>query len=53
MKVTCNKCNKVRGLSKENAEKIIKKFGSEEEAQAKYLCRTCKKGMKEELKAVK
>ena len=57
MKVICNKCKKVRGLSKENAEKIIKKFGSEEKAQAEYLCRTCNKETKieskEKLKEVK
>ena len=47
MKVICNKCKKVRGLSKENAEKIINKFGSEEKAQAEYICRKCKKELKE------
>ena len=47
MNVTCKNCKKVRSLSTINKQKMIEKFGSEEKLKEEYLCRKCKKELKE------
>ena len=42
-KLICIKCGKVRTLGKTGEESAIKKYGSIDKANTKYLCRGCKK----------
>jgi hypothetical protein len=42
-KIICSKCKKAYGTNKKRNEKLIATFGSMEEVQAKYVCRTCRK----------
>jgi len=49
-KVKCSKCKKLKFVNPKALEVRIKKFGSIEEIEKKWICRECLKGQKKEVK---
>ncbi|MHA1868710.1 MAG: hypothetical protein ACTSXD_11755 [Candidatus Heimdallarchaeaceae archaeon] len=48
--VRCTICGKDKYTNPEVMKKRIEKFGSEEEMRKKYVCRECRKKIKERIK---
>jgi len=42
-KIKCSKCQELKKAGQRRYDKLIIKFGSEDELAQKYLCRQCRK----------